>query len=141
MKCRASSCETEIADGQSYCTVCGIFANDPAKSGWSPGPSDPDRTLAPVKDPLLQLQDVKNSLQELVNGQAGQSGRLHDALAAAIKKMAVAIENLQHERFLLSLKLQQNRLDSDVEREMRRIEPVQPADPNGPHRINWKIGF
>lgn len=63
---------------------------------------------------------------------------MKEELAAAVKHLDGILESLQHSAYQASWGAQQAVLDGDIERERRRIEPIKPANPDGPHRIIWK---
>ena len=53
----------------------------------------------------------------------------------------VILASLEQQQHHVRWQAQQTVIDGDLEREGRRIEPMNPANPDAPHRINWKHGI
>jgi hypothetical protein len=156
MKCKETNCQNEALEGKSVCIICSeltekldttFAALGIPSSGWIPAPGDSsvssDHQSAACESStfLEQLRKIRNTLNSIATEQSADMERMTKELVAAVKHLDVILESFQHSDQQASWGLQQAVLNGDLERERRRIEPIKPANPEGPHRIIWKDGI
>jgi hypothetical protein len=152
MKCKKPNCQNEALEGASLCIICAVQTEEFSgvlSSGWtspsgeSAESSDNQSSANEASTPLEQLRKIRTTLNSLATEPCADVEKVKKELAAAVKHLDGILESLQHSGYQASWGVQQAVLDGDLERERRRIEPIKPANPDGPHRIIWKenIGF
>jgi hypothetical protein len=154
MKCEKPSCDNESLEEQTLCRGCAVAGEEKShktfpglgvsSSGWSSPTessaksSDNQSTEGDSSTSLEALQKIRDTLNSLATMQCSDLEALKKDLAAAVKQLNVLIESFQHDARRASGTVRQTLLEGDLERERRRIEPIKPASPDGPHRITWK---
>ena len=94
-------------------------------------------TLEALATPVSkQLNQILRDLEEL-QAQLDHSSSSKKFLAAIIKQVKQAIKSLEQENAVSRRKVEGALLESDLQRQLHRIEPHKPQHPPGPHRIDW----
>jgi hypothetical protein len=116
--------------------------NDPGH-GQEQGSATDAHAHSDAQTPTQRLIDIRNSIQQLAIGENEDSTELKKNLSIMVKQLDDVLKSLQFERHQVQWQVQQAQRDVDLERERRRIEPLKPPPPGGPHRIDWKhnLGF
>lgn len=90
-----------------------------------------------------QLANIRDALQTIAAGSEADAQVLKNELAIIVKQLDDAMRALQQQQIAQKSINQAAVANQDLERELRRVAPLQPGTPDGPHRVDWKtdIGF
>lgn len=102
----------------------------PSFEGW--------KTFSAKVTPVgKQLHGILKDLEEL-QADLNDSNPLSKRLAAIVKQLNQAIESLEHENEVNRRRVEGAILDSDLQRQIQRVEQYKPKYPHDPHRIEGK---
>jgi parvulin-like peptidyl-prolyl isomerase len=87
--------------------------------------------------PLQQLQKVRDALNTAAISEIADLAALKKEVESSVKQLDRILKSLEQERHQIRWQGEKSVLDADLERERRKIEPIKPANPGGPHRIDW----
>src|SRR5262249_49682296 len=107
-----------------------LDSEKPSFEGW--------KTFSAKVTPVTkQLHDILKDLEE-VQSELDDTNPLAKRIAAIVKQLSQAIQSIEHENEVSRRRVEGAILDSDLQRQIQRIEPYKPQLPHDPHRIDGK---